>query len=108
MSKSNNRGNFVEGLLIGGTLGTIAGLLLAPRGGKETRKILQKSAQAIPELVEDLSNTAILQTERLSGVARGNWDETLTRLKEAIAQGIEASQLEAQQIKEKNHDKQVN
>ena len=107
MSKSNNRGNFVGGFLIGGTIGTIAGLLLAPRGGKETRKVLQKSAQAMPELVEDLSSTAQIQASRLSGVARRNWDETLTRLKQAITQGVEASQLEAQQIKqtlEKNND----
>lgn len=107
MSNTNNKENFVGGLLIGGTIGTIAGLLLAPRGGKETRKILRKSAQAIPELVEDLSSNVKIQTDRLSVVTKRNWDGTLTRLRMAIITGIEASQLEAEQIKqteEKNHD----
>lgn len=94
MSKNNNAGTFLGGLLIGSTLGTIVGLLIAPRSGRETRRILKKSADALPELVEDLSTSVQLQADRLSESALRNWDGTLARLKEAIAAGIEASQLE--------------
>lgn len=73
-------------------MGTALGLLVAPRSGKETRRLLEKSARALPELAEDLSTTVQLQADRLSESALQNWEGTLNRLKDAIAAGIEASQ----------------
>lgn len=94
---SNNRsGSFLGGLLLGAAIGTVTGLLIAPRTGRETRQLLKKSADALPELAEDLSTTVQLQADRLSESALRNWDETLGRLKEAIASGIEATQREQQ------------
>jgi gas vesicle protein len=98
--KKNNAGPFLAGMLVGSAIGTVLGLLIAPRSGKETRRILKKSADALPELAEDLSTSVQLQADRLSESAMRNWSETLTRLKEAIAAGIEASQLEAQELKQ--------
>jgi gas vesicle protein len=98
--KKSNTGAFLAGMLVGGAIGTIAGLLVAPRSGKETRRILKKSADALPEIAEDLSTSVQLQTDRLSESAIRNWNGTLTRLKEAIAAGIEASQQETQEIKQ--------
>ena len=94
MSKNNNSGLFMVGVVIGGMVGTVTGLLLAPRSGRETRRIIKKSADALPEMAEDLSTTVQLQADRLSESAQKNWDGTLSRLKEAIAAGIEATQLE--------------
>ncbi|MBD2677803.1 MULTISPECIES: YtxH domain-containing protein [Nostoc] len=97
---SNNRsGIFVGGLMLGATIGALAGLLVAPRTGRETRKILKKSANAIPELAEDISTSVQIQADRLSASALRNWDETLDRLKEAIAAGVDASQRESQVLK---------
>lgn len=94
---SNNRsGSFVGGLLLGAALGTVTGLLMAPRTGRETRQLLKKSADALPELAEDLSTSVQLQADRLSESALRSWDGTLARLKEAIAAGLEASQREQQ------------
>ncbi|OIP70657.1 MAG: gas vesicle protein [Oscillatoriales cyanobacterium CG2_30_40_61] len=90
---SNQRlGRFLGGLVLGSVVGTVVGLLVAPRSGKETRQLLKKSAQALPELAEDLSTNVQLQANRLSESALRNWDETLIRLKEAISAGLEASQ----------------
>jgi len=89
---NGNGGLFVVGVLVGSAIGVAAGLLVAPRSGKETRRILRKSAQALPELAEDLTTTMQLQADRLSESARRNWDDTLMRLKEAVTAGIEASQ----------------
>ncbi len=89
-------GSFITGILLGSAIGTITGLLVAPRTGKETRQILKKSADALPELAEDLSTTVQLQADRFSETALRNWDDTLDRLREAISAGIEASQLEPQ------------
>jgi gas vesicle protein len=91
-------GVFVRGFLIGAALGTIAGLIVAPRSGKETRKILKKSALALPELAEDLSTTIQLHADRLSETALRNWDDTLVRLQDAIVAGLEASQREHQKL----------
>lgn len=93
-----NGGAFVGGVLIGGAVGAIAGLLFAPRSGKDTRKILKKSLEALPELAEDLSDSLQLHADQLSETARRNWEDTLQRLQEAIAAGIEASQTEAQRL----------
>ena len=43
MSKNNNSGLFMVGVVIGSMVGTVTGLLLAPRSGKETRRIIKKS-----------------------------------------------------------------
>ncbi|MGK7928997.1 MAG: YtxH domain-containing protein [Spirulina sp.] len=95
---NNNTGAFLGGLAIGSAIGTVIGILVAPRSGRETRQILKKSADALPELAEDLSTTIQLQTDRLSESAMQSWDETLLRLKEAIAAGMEASQLKSQEL----------
>ncbi|MEH2291770.1 YtxH domain-containing protein [Nostoc sp.] len=97
---SNNRsGVFIGGFMLGATIGALTGLLVAPRTGRETRKILKKSANAIPELAEDLSTSVQIQADRLSASALRNWDETLDRLREAIAAGVDASQQESQILK---------
>ncbi|MEL7037090.1 MAG: YtxH domain-containing protein [Cyanobacteria bacterium J06592_8] len=102
---SNNRsGSFIGGFILGSAVGTVVGLLVAPRSGKETRQVLKKSAQALPELVEDLSTTVQMQADRLSESAGRNWEDTLTRLKEAVAAGLEASQQEREVISEKGEN----
>ena len=105
MSKNNNGITFVWGLLIGSALGTAIGLLAAPRTGKETRRIVQKTAKALPSMAEDLSTTVQLNADRLSESALDNWEQTLTRLKAAIASGVKASQLE---VKHQNNEVKSN
>lgn len=88
---SKNWGAFWAGLSLGAAAGAVTGLLVAPRQGRETRRLIRKSADALPELVEDLAGTLQLQADRLSHQAAGRWEGTLGRLREAIAAGIEAS-----------------
>lgn len=103
MSKSNQVGSLIGGIAIGSAVGTVLGLLVAPRTGRETRALLKKSADALPELAEDLSTSLQLQADRLSDSTLRNWDETLARLKEAIAAGVEASQIEIKQVQQLDH-----
>ncbi|MEL6931162.1 MAG: YtxH domain-containing protein [Cyanobacteria bacterium J06600_6] len=104
MSKQNSTGLFVGGLMIGSAVGTLMGLLIAPRTGKETRKVIKKSADALPELAEDLSSSIQLQADRLSETTLENWDGTLERLKLAIAAGIETSRATTQAAQERDLD----
>lgn len=93
----NNSDNFVGGLLAGTALGTVIGLLIAPRSGKQTRRVIKKSADAVPDMVEDLSTSLQLHTGRLSQTTLQNWDSTLERLKEALIAGQAATQEELAQ-----------
>ncbi len=99
MSEENRVGTFFTGLALGSAIGTIVGLLVAPRTGKETRKVLEKSTDALPELAEDLASTIQLQTHRLSNEAIQNWEQTLVRLQKAIAAGQEATEWEKSKIR---------
>lgn len=87
-------GAFIGGLAIGSAVGSAIGLLVAPRSGQETRKILKKSAQAVPEIAQDITSSVQLQADRFSETTLSNWGSTLTRLQEAIAAGVEASKME--------------
>lgn len=99
MTKNKNSGGtFLAAALLGGALGTVFGILIAPKTGRETRRLVKKSVEALPELAEDVADSVQFQAHRLSDSARRNWDSTLLRLKEAIAAGVEASQEEADQL----------
>ena len=94
--KKSGFGAFAGGVLAGAALGTVAGIFFAPRRGKETRRltrrVVEKSMDALPELAEDVASTAQVQATRLSGVAAERLLETLERLRVAAAAGIAASQ----------------
>jgi gas vesicle protein len=93
MAESKSNG-LLGGLIIGAALGAIAGVLAAPRPGKDTRRILKKSADALPELAEDLATSIQFQADRLSDTTLSNWDKTLERLREAVNAGQAASRRE--------------
>lgn len=88
---SNGAGKFLGGLIIGTAIGTAAGILFAPRSGKETRRALQDSAQDLPKFAEELGSNVQYQADRLTEQAQRTIDEALIRLQEAIATGQEAS-----------------
>ncbi len=94
----NKSGAFLGGVFIGTAIGAVTGLLVAPRPGKETRQFLRKSADALPEMVEDLATSLQLQTGRLSETSQRRWEVTLMRLREAIAAGQEASKREYEDL----------
>jgi len=89
MSK-NQSGRFIGGLLLGTAVGVVTGILMAPRSGQQTRKILKKSVAALPDLAEDISTSVQFQADRLGASTKDNWEDTLMRLREAIAAGVEA------------------
>lgn len=93
---------FIGGLMIGAAIGGVAGLLTAPRTGQETRKIVQKSADAIPELAEDISTSVQIQTHRLSAQTVRHWNQTINRLRDAIAVGIYVTQQQRQTLTKEN------
>lgn len=87
-----NRGTFLGGVVVGAAIGAVAGLLAAPRTGRDHRKILSKTVAAVPQMAEDISSSIQLQVERLGAATGDRWHDTLDRLTTAISAGIVASQ----------------
>ena len=44
---------FLAGFVVGGAIGAVAGILLAPKSGEETRKLLSDSAQDIARRADE-------------------------------------------------------
>jgi gas vesicle protein len=88
----NNRGTFFSGIVVGTVIGAVTGLLVAPRQGRDTRKILSKTMTAVPQMAEDIASSVQLQADKLSVAAGERWYATLDRLATAISAGIVASQ----------------
>ncbi len=75
----NGAGIFLKGLLVGGILGAVAGILLAPRPGRELRAD-----------IKDKGETAIKDAKRI-------YEDSRTRAKAAL----EAAKQRAEEIKSK-------
>ena len=103
MSNSQSK-SFAAGVLFGAAIGTVTGLLLAPRTGRETRKVIKKSAQAVPELTEDLTTSAQIQTERLAAASAKGWVNLQTRWSDAIAVGVQAAKQQRQALQVKDQE----
>ncbi|MGI0482305.1 YtxH domain-containing protein [Geminocystis sp. CENA526] len=92
MSQEDKNNAFILGIVVGSTIATMATLLFSPRNGKENRKIVSKTAQALPEMAQDISSSLQMNSDRISQSALQKWDNTLNRLKKAVSAGVEASQ----------------
>ncbi len=84
--------------MLGTAVGTAIGLLLAPRSGRETRRLLKKSAEALPEVAEDVTSSLQYQSEKLLDSAQKSLDEALLRLQQAVAVGKEAMVQKRQEL----------
>jgi gas vesicle protein len=106
IAMANGVGKFLGGFLIGTAVGGALGLLLSPKSGKETRRLLRKSADALPDLANDFASEVgsnmQIQADRLSEQAGRTLEETMVRLQEAIAIGKEASQKLRQELNPSN------
>jgi gas vesicle protein len=101
---AKHRGTFIGGILVGATIGAMTGLLIAPRRGRDTRKILGKTVSAVPQMAEDISSSVQLQADKLSVAASDRWHDTLDRLATAISAGIVASQ-SVRELNDPTHSK---
>jgi gas vesicle protein len=65
--------NFLTGLLIGGTLGGVAALLLAPKSGKELKADIQETGKKAIHETEAFLNKAGHRISEARQRARGVW-----------------------------------
>ena len=93
--------NFLKGLVVGGFLGLAAGLLFAPKSGKETRadicnrteELLRAAKEEYEKGLEKTSELYRTAKSDISGMAESGKqkiEETGSRLKQAVDAGVKA------------------
>jgi gas vesicle protein len=80
----DSTGNFLGGFVLGAMLGGMTALLLAPRAGSETRRILRDSVDTLPDTAEDTLDNLQVQADRLVKQTRYSLDEAVERFQEAL------------------------
>ena len=99
---ANGAGRFIGGFLLGSAVGATLGLLFAPKTGTETRRLLRKSADALPEIANEIAGEITSnvqhQADRFTEQAGRTIDNTMERMQEAIAVGKDASQRLRQEL----------
>lgn len=80
----NHSGNFLKGLLIGGLVGVVAGILLAPKAGKELREELKGKADEARALLEK----TVERAQELKKEADRQFSEARSRFKNIFG-GVE-------------------
>lgn len=100
MSISSSFGKFVFGALVGGAVGAVIGMLLAPRSGAETRELIKEeldnryreSADVVREKSDILKEKATAFKDKvteLSSELEETGRKTFTRISEAVKKTTE-------------------
>jgi gas vesicle protein len=87
--------DFVKGLLIGGAIGVIAGIFLAPKSGRETREDFARKA-------DELKQRAMAEYEQAREKGRQAYDAAAKKLhamKEKAEEGTDAASQPSEEAK---------
>jgi gas vesicle protein len=82
MSDSNDLGNFLAGLIIGGLTGAAVALLMAPQSGEETRTMIRDRSIELKDRAVEYGQDARSRAEKALEDARLRADEALEELRE--------------------------
>lgn len=87
MASNDNGGNFITGFFLGGIIGTIVGIMLAPKPGTETRSELLDQSDTLRRRAEELAARAREQI----GPAIDEFRERVRPVVERVTTNSEAS-----------------
>lgn len=99
---SERCGDFVKGLIIGGILGAVAGVLYAPKSGKETREDIGKKADEwlvrakveydkAAEKSKKIYDATLRKIKDFDISAKESMDNMTERAEEIVGEGIESA-----------------
>jgi len=81
MSDSNDLGNFLAGLIIGGLAGAAVALLMAPQSGEETRTLIKDRSIELKDKAVEYGQDARSRAEKALEDARLRADEAMEELR---------------------------
>ena len=87
--------SFFKGILFGAGLGTLGGLLLAPRKGEETREKLITNTRELVELTDELNDNLTDFRESLVTL-KGTFDTLVPAFKSGVEKDIEEFHFQAE------------
>jgi gas vesicle protein len=90
MENRNSVGSFVTGLVIGGVVGAVTSLFLAPQSGEETRTQIQEKGVEIKQRVEETYADMQARLESALTDLRTRVDELSAKVDQALVRGKEA------------------
>jgi gas vesicle protein len=75
---------FFAGFIVGGALGALAGILLAPSSGEETRKTITKKSQEVKSKAESSAKDIQAKTEHIVDEIQKKGDELLNKVQSLL------------------------
>ena len=86
MTTNSSGGAFVKGFLVGGAIGSVAALLMAPQSGEETRTQIRETGTDLKERAEATYAGALQKIETMAADLQDKVNELSAKVDEAILQ----------------------
>ncbi len=87
MSCENGSSKLLTGLIIGAAAGSVIGILMAPRAGRETREKLKNEAEKLKEELKNCSNDLKVKTTKF----KNDFEEKLEKIKSKLKSDIDSN-----------------
>ncbi|MBP3820270.1 YtxH domain-containing protein [bacterium] len=85
-------GKFICGFIVGGAIGAIAGILLAPKSGKETREMLVNSAQEMAKRADETAKQIQSKADDAVSELQKRGEEIKNKLQDLITKQKDANE----------------
>lgn len=89
MSNQQKGKQFLIGAAVGGVLGAVAALLLAPKSGKELRADIANQAQAVSEKTQQVAGTISQKTQEVAKTVGEHTTEWYEKAKDVTANVVD-------------------
>ena len=87
---------FLAGFVVGGAIGAIAGILLAPKSGEETRKILADTAQDMVRRADETAKQNQVKADDAVSDLQKKGEEIKEKIQDLIAKQKETKEDEGE------------
>ena len=93
---------FLAGFIVGGAIGAVAGVLLAPRSGEETRKMLKDTADDMARRADETAKQIKVKADDAVSDLQKKGDEFKEKLQDLIAKQKEGKAENTEENKEES------
>ena len=100
MAENNDFGAFLAGMIVGGVMGALTALLMAPQSGEETRTFLKEKGIVIKERATESAEEALKRAEE----ARKKAEEALAEARKKAEEAAKAAQEQAITLQQRGQE----